>query len=70
MRKKCRKNVEQMQCRLSVRFYYKFSEQEIIQYYQDIMFCQPDLPMFIYKFSKVFQEFSLTEEILAKIEAE
>lgn len=46
-------------------FYYKFSEQEIIQYYQDIM-SATGLPMFIYNFPN-FSGFSLTEEILEKL---
>lgn len=46
-------------------FYYKFSEQEIIQYYQDIM-SAIGLPMFIYNFPN-FSGFSLTEEILEKL---
>ncbi|MBQ7974779.1 MAG: N-acetylneuraminate lyase [Clostridia bacterium] len=46
-------------------FYYKFSEQEIVQYYKDIMDCV-NLPMFIYNFPN-FSGFSLTEEILAKL---
>lgn len=48
-------------------FYYKFSEQEIIGYYEDIMNATA-LPMFIYNFPN-FSGFSLTEETLSKMEA-
>ena len=47
-------------------FYYKFSEQEIIGYYDDIMNATT-LPMFIYNFPN-FSGFSLTEETLNKME--
>ena len=43
-------------------FYYKFSEQEIIGYYNDIM-ASTSLPMFIYNFPN-FSGFSLTEDVL------
>lgn len=47
-------------------FYYKFSEQEIISYYDDIMDAT-ELPMFVYNFP-AFSGFSLTDEILTKLE--
>lgn len=43
-------------------FYYKFSEKEIIGYYDDIMNAT-SLPMFIYNFPN-FSGFSLTEDVL------
>ncbi len=46
-------------------FYYKFSEKEIIGYYDDIMDAT-SLPMFIYNFPN-FSGFSLTEEVLNKM---
>lgn len=46
-------------------FYYKFSDQEIIRFYQDIMEAT-DLPMFIYNFPN-FSGFSLTEPVLAQL---
>ncbi|MCI5529302.1 MAG: N-acetylneuraminate lyase [Blautia sp.] len=46
-------------------FYYKFSEAEIVQYYQDIM-ASTELPMFVYNFPN-FSGFSLTEEVLEKL---
>ena len=47
-------------------FYYKFSEKEIIGYYDDIMNAT-NLPMFIYNFPN-FSGFSLTEDTLSKME--
>lgn len=47
-------------------FYYKFSENEIIMHYQDIM-ASMDLPMFVYNFPN-FSGFSLTEEVLGQLE--
>lgn len=47
-------------------FYYKFSEKEIISYYDDIMDATT-LPMFIYNFPN-FSGFSLTEDTLSKME--
>lgn len=46
-------------------FYYKFSEAEIVQYYQDIM-SSTELPMFVYNFPN-FSGFSLTAEVLEKL---
>ena len=46
-------------------FYYKFSEQEIIGYYNDIM-ASTNLPMFIYNFPN-FSGFSLTENVLDRL---
>jgi len=46
-------------------FYYKFSEKEIIGYYNDIMNAT-ELPMFIYNFPN-FSGFSLTEDTLRKM---
>lgn len=43
-------------------FYYKFSEKEVIGYYDDIMNAT-SLPMFIYNFPN-FSGFSLTEDVL------
>lgn len=43
-------------------FYYKFSEKEVIGYYDDIMDAT-SLPMFIYNFPN-FSGFSLTEDVL------
>ncbi len=47
-------------------FYYKFSEREIVAYYNDIMAATP-LPMFVYNFPN-FSGFSLTEEVLTQLE--
>lgn len=47
-------------------FYYKFSDAEIIRYYDDIM-NSTSLPMFIYNFPN-FSGFSLSEDILCKME--
>lgn len=46
-------------------FYYKFTENEIIGYYDDIMDAT-ELPMFIYNFPN-FSGFSLTEETLNRM---
>ena len=48
-------------------FYYKFSDNEIVGYYDDIM-NSTSLPMFVYNFPN-FSGFSLTEETLAKLES-
>ena len=47
-------------------FYYKFSDDEIVRYYDDIMNATA-LPMFVYNFPN-FSGFSLTEETLARLE--
>ena len=46
-------------------FYYKFSKQEIMGYYNDIM-ASTNLPMFIYNFPN-FSGFSLTEDVLDEL---
>lgn len=46
-------------------FYYKFSNQEIIRYYNDIM-GSTALPMFVYNFPN-FSGFSLTPEVLEEL---
>ncbi|HRX58788.1 MAG TPA: N-acetylneuraminate lyase [Eubacteriales bacterium] len=46
-------------------FYYKFSKEEIIQYYKDIMQSSA-LPMFLYNFP-AFSGFSLTEDVLDEL---
>ena len=46
-------------------FYYKFSNREIIQYYNDIM-SSTALPMFVYNFPN-FSGFSLTADILDEL---
>lgn len=48
-------------------FYYKFSEKEILGYYDEIM-DSTSLPMFIYNFPN-FSGFSLTEETLCKMKS-
>ncbi len=47
-------------------FYYKFSEREVVEYYNDIM-SSTSLPMFIYNFPN-FSGFSLTEDVLERME--
>ncbi len=47
-------------------FYYKFSEREIVNYYNDIM-AATELPMFVYNFPN-FSGFSLTEPVLTELE--
>lgn len=46
-------------------FYYKFSNEEVISYYYDIMDASM-LPMFVYNFPN-FSGFSLTEDVLDKL---
>lgn len=46
-------------------FYYKFSKQEITQYYKDIM-AATALPMFVYNFPN-FSGFSLTEDVVEEL---
>lgn len=46
-------------------FYYKFSDKEIVGYYNDIM-ASTELPMFVYNFPN-FSGFALTEEILEEL---
>lgn len=46
-------------------FYYKFSKEEIIRYYKDIMKSSA-LPMFLYNFP-AFSGFSLTEDVLDEL---
>ena len=46
-------------------FYYKFSDREIIRYYNDIM-SSTGLPMFVYNFHN-FSGFSLTAEVLDEL---
>lgn len=48
-------------------FYYKFSNQEVVRYYLDIMDAT-DLPMFVYNFPN-FSGFSLTEDVLGLLKA-
>ena len=46
-------------------FYYKFSEEEIVRFYLDLM-AATDLPMFVYNIPS-FSGFSLTEQTLSRL---